>query len=852
MAGVTFDDLSLNDYGLTERVSHLRGIYFKALPEICVERPRLITRFHLQNGFFQQERISTLDKARAYRYVLENRAPIVRHHSSYEKGMKPFEFQDESLFAGSTTSHFKGVPLYPEFLALTLWPELSTISTRARNPFHITQAETEELGNEIFPHWMDTNISQITRKRCFEENARKYGLEDHAPEMKLLEHFIFFLCSKPSCISHTIPDFSKVIKLGMRAIINEAKRRREQTGDASRKEFYSAMVEVLEGIIAYSKNLSAEALRLAGSENDPVRKKELLDIAEINRHVPEFPARNFREGLTTVWLCWTAIHLENPNIGLSLGRLDQVLYELYRESIDRKIMDVRQALELVCAFFLKIGDHVPAAPERAEEFFGGSGSNQAITLGGIDQDGNDAVNDLTYVMLRATELMKLRDPNVNARYCSGVNPKEYLRRLCEVNVNTGATPAIHNDKAIIKAMTGKGDTLQQARDYGIVGCVEPVSNGRAYIHTASILLNLTAALELTLFNGAHRFTGRDVLISKQTGDPRDFSTFEEFRAAFQEQTQWLIDQATTLNNLFGKVHQDFYPTPLLSALYEGPMDKGKDLIQGGATINGSASTIIGLADVADSLSAIQKVVFEEKRLSFAELLDALDKNYEGFQALQVRLMNPEKTPKYGNEDDVADGNVRWLVEFLDRAYNDKVNYRGGRYRVGYWTMTNHAGFGRMLEAFPNGRKAYENLSSGITPVSGVTPFLTKTLNSVASLPAKCLSSGVALNLKYAPEAGDKNKMLDNFAASVEGYFDDEARDGGVEVQFNIITRETFLDAVAHPEKYPELLVRVSGYTAYFKDLTPQMQKEIIDRSEYLLSSGRAVHYTPFPLQKIEA
>jgi formate C-acetyltransferase len=284
------------------------------------------------------------------------------------------------------------------------------------------------------------------------------------------------------------------------------------------------------------------------------------------------------------------------------------------------------------------------------------------------------------------------------------------------------------------------------------------------------------------------------------------------------------------------------------------MEKGKDLIQGGAFINSSGTAIIGLADVADSLSAIQKVVFEERTVSFADLLDALEKNFVCNEALQKRLMNPDKTPKYGNEDPVADANVTGIVELLDGAFGEKVNYRGGRYRVGYWTMTSHAGFGRLMGALPSGRKARENFTSGITPVSGVTPYLTKALNSVAKQPAQCLSSGVALNLKYTPENGDKEQMLDNFVASVEGYFDDAdgERDGGMEIQFIIADHNTLAQAVEHPEEFRELLVRVSGYTAFFKDLNPQMQKEIIDRTEYCLSTGKMVPFDPFPLPKRNA
>jgi formate C-acetyltransferase len=341
-------------------------------------------------------------------------------------------------------------------------------------------------------------------------------------------------------------------------------------------------------------------------------------------------------------------------------------------------------------------------------------------------------------------------------------------------------------------------------------------------------------------------------INEETDDPTNFENFGEFREAFAKQVRWMAEQTTMLNNIFGEIHQDFYPTPILSALFEGPMEKGKDLVQGGATINSSGVTIIGLADVVDSLSAIQKVVFEDGDISLAELLKAIEKNFEGngYEQLQKRLMDPERTPKYGNEDPLADENVAWLVDLLDREFGKKQNYRGGHYRVGYWTMTNHAGYGRLTRALPSGRKDYENFTSGITPVSGITPSLAKALNSVAKLPARCLSNGVALNLKFTPEK-DRGKMLDKFVGYVKGYFDgaDSQRDGGMEIQFNITTHDTFVEAAKHPEKHRELLVRVSGYTAYFKDLNPRMQKEVIDRTEYQLLSGKAVPYDPFPLPK---
>ncbi len=591
MPEITFKDLSLKEYNLTKRTKDLKDVYFKAMPEICVERPHLITQYSLREGFFKRPKISILDKGRLYRYALTNRNPIVWNNKSYKNGMIPFEFNDNSLFAGSTTTKFKGVPLYPEFLALALWPELWTISKRTNNPFYISEDEAKELNYNIFPYWMENNISELARKRVFDENLAKLGMNKHAPEMKLLERLVFFLASKPNCISHTILDFSRAINKGLRAVINDADDKGSKTSDVSQKEFYKAISEVLEGIITYSRNLANKATEMAATETDGVRRNELLKIYEVNSHVPEFPARTFREGLTTIWICWIACHLENPNVGLSLGRLDQVLYDLYRHDIDNNVMTIDQA----------------------------------------------------------------------------------------------------------------------------------------------------------------------------------------------------------------------------------------------------------------------KVVFEEKSLSFKDMIAAIENDFKGCEVLQKRLMNPDKTPKYGNDDVTADENVIWLIKLLDKAFGEKENYRGGRYRVGYWTMTNHAGFGRLMGALPSGRKARENFTSGITPVSSVTPVLTKTLNSVAKQPAECVANGAAFNLKYTPETSTPEKldrMLNNFASTVEGCFDYAGTGtGAMEIQFNITTHDTFVDAVKNPDKYPELLVRVSGYTAYFKDLNPQMQKEIIDRTEYLLSNGKYVYYEPFPLRK---
>jgi formate C-acetyltransferase len=359
-----------------------------------------------------------------------------------------------------------------------------------------------------------------------------------------------------------------------------------------------------------------------------------------------------------------------------------------------------------------------------------------------------------------------------------------------------------------------------------------------------LLLNLPSVLELTLFNGCHRHTGLDRTITKLTGDPRQFASMQDFRQAFAEQLRQMAERAVAVNNAMGKTYQDFYPSPLLSALFEGPMQNGRDVTQGGAKGNSSGVAIIGLADVADSLTAIERVVFAEPRVDFAELLDALEADFVGHDGLLARIENSALTPSFGNEDEVAEGNALWLVSLLDRTFSAHTNSRGGTYRVGYWTMTNHAGFGMLLKSMPNGRKPRQSFASGITPRSGKTPELLRTLNSVAALPSTMLANGVALNIKFVPEGSDpssEQQMLTLFRAAVEGYFTPkDAGAGGMEIQFNVTGSDDLQRALLDPNELETLLVRVSGYTAYFKDLTPEMQQEIITRTQYRLSTGQSV------------
>ena len=816
MAAVTLKDIRLSDYTLENLslLKKLRGDQLKLKPEVCIERARHVTTY--------LKDMSTDDEAREVRY-----AKAVNYFLS----RKEPNFFDDNLLGGTTTSKAYGAPVYPELTGMTIWPELDTITTREKNPLILGYDDADALNFEIFPYWMKRNILEYTRE--------KYG---NPPCMSLMEKIVFFIASKAGAISHTIPGYTLALEKGLNYIIDEASRKEAEAraetspgGESPKKaQFYEAVQIALKGIIAYAENLSRNAAALALKTPDQTRKKNLETIADILSRVPASPATTFREAVNTIWIIQVAIHAENINMAMSPGRLDQVLYPYYRKDMDSGRLTEKEALEILGCLWLKLNDNTNLVPETAEELFGGAGTVPAVTVGGIDESGEDAVNDLTYLMLKVTELLKLRDPSMNARYHYEKNSDAYRDRVAEVIVSTRAVPAFHNDVVDIRTLENQGVSAAHARDYAIIGCVEMGVPGRSYDGSSSIIFNLVSALELTLYNGRRPITGDD-LISVETGDPALFESFERFWEAFKRQLSWLIGNAIELNEYFGHAHQEMLPTPLLSAFFEGPMDKGKDLIFGGALYNSSGATHIGFADTADSLNAIEQAVFVDRKCTFAELISALKTDFGGSEKLHAYLVN--KTPKYGTDNAIALKNSQNLIRFLYDFYQQHTNYRGGKYKPAYWTMTNHAGQGKLSGALPNGRKANKLFASGITPVSQAAQDLATCLRAVGSLDSLCIPMGEALNLKYPSITGEED--LKKFSQAVKAYF----MGGGLHIQFNVMSYETLLDAKSHPEKYPELLVRVSGYSAYFKDLNEAMKDEIITRTEYDIRTGKA---DPFP------
>jgi formate C-acetyltransferase len=804
---------TINDF---PRLKYLKNRRFALKPAICVERPALLTEFHRENGYEVDKSGNPFDpelrQAMAVNHIMTNKKPIIH---------------DKHLIAGSTTSKEVGVPIYPELIGTALWPELNTIGERELNPNDLSQKDADILSLEVFPYWMDGRTVREYARELF-ENPKCQHLE---------ESWVFYFMMKNNAISHTVPGFPKILNEGLEKIREKSVELEKQADSDEKKNFYKAAQISIDGVLTYSKHLSEEALRIADTldSNDPVQAKRIEELKEISRicaKVPAKPAETIHEAVQSIWTSFVCLHCENADSALSIGRLDQMLQPFFLNDIAQAKNDqekeeiIKKSIELVGSLFVRINDHDPCIPNVGWKLFGGSSSDDTVTVGGVDRDGKNAVNDMTYLILKTNEMLGFQDPNMNARYYSGINSKEYLRRLVEVNTNMGASPSIHNDKTMIEALVHEGFTIEDARDWAATGCVEPTIVGKHYGHTNCMLLNMVAPLEMALYNGVIPLSGEKE--GPETGDVRSmFPTFEDFYQAYKTQLKYLVEQSIEINNNLGVAHQYIKPTPLLSTFYDGPLEKGKDIIHGGAIYNTSGVALVALSDVVDSLLVIKDLVYKNKEIDFATLMDAINDDFvNGHEVLLKRI---ETVPKFGSGEEGTVELAQDIIDYCHMLYNATPNYRGGKYLVGYWSISYHCGWGMLTGALPSGRRKGKSLTPGLTPAPGTTDILLPSIQSVAALDHLKMANNASFNVKLVPHPGDSHaETLDHFTSYVQSFFDL----GGMQWQFNVVSSEIMREAMEYPEDYRWLLVRVSGYNAYFTKLTRDMQLELIARHEY--------------------
>lgn len=729
---------------------------------------------------------------------------------------------ENDLLAGTTSTKEIGVIIYPDGVASLLWGELLTLQDRPLNPYDIGQREIEELNSNILPFWEKRHIREWGRAK--HNNPRCQQLD---------ERFAVNFLWKNAVISHTIIDYPKLLNLGIEGLIREIKEElhRDTGADQLKKDTLQAMILSHEGILAYADNLSKEANALAEEERDKVRKEELEKLALICKKVPANPPESLDEAVNALWIMWIAVHMENTNTGFSLGRMDQWLQPYFEadmkklESPEQRQDYLHHALELLGCFYMRCTDYLPMIPDIGNHLFGGSSSDQAITLEGVTPQGEDAVNDMTYILLKVTEMLAIRDPNINACYYNGVNSESYLRRLCEVNVNTAGTPSIHNDGKVIESMAEFNYPQEDVNDWSATGCVEPTISGKHMGHTNCMMFNMVAALEMALNNGYHPLMRWE--LGPKTGEPEELKTFEDFFRAFSEQLSYLGELSVKYNNILGEAHSVLRPTPMLSALMEGAISGGRDVTIGGAKYNSSGIAYIGLADISDSLMAIKKLVYEENKYSLRELCDAISANFEGYEKMHSRLLS--EVPRFGSGNEEAVEIANRVTSFTHDYFASQRNFRKGPYTVGFWSMANHVAFGTLTGALPSGRLAYKPFTPGLTPAADASKSLLDNIRDVAKLDPKNMTNNIAFNVKVVPSASDSHEESVNHLYS---YAKSYCNLGGMKVQFNVVSTDTMKAAMANPEEYKDLMVRISGYNAYFVTLNRDMQLELIERAEY--------------------
>ncbi len=787
---------------LSERVNRLRSFSVNTEPYISSERAELVTQYY-------QDNYGKLPM------------PLLRAGNFYHlMANKEIYIGDDELIVGERGPAPRAVPTYPELCCHDL-ADLEALHNRFKNPYRVSSAVREVYAATIIPYWLNSGMTM--RKRVFNAMTPAW----HAA----FDAGVFTEFMEQRSPGHAICD-DKIYKTGMlalkekiaavRARLNPAESEADLRGDIE----LQAMAVCADAIMLFAQRHAEKATELARVEKNDDRRQELYRIAEVCKRVPAQPPRNFHEAIQMYWFMHLGVITEtNPWDSYNPGRLDRHLFPFYQADIDSGLITEEYAREMLQCFWVKFNNH-PAPPkvgvtlEQSATYTDFS----LINVGGLDSDGKDCVNPLSFMILDTVAQMQLTQPSCCIQL-SKDNPDAFLRRASEVISLGMGQPSCFNTETIITEQLNHGKTLADARDGGPSGCVETSSFGKESC-TLTGYMNWPKIIELVLNNGKDPASG--LTIGIETGDPREFNSIEQFIEAYRRQLQYFIDVKIEGNNTIERLYAEHYPAPFMSLLVDDCIDKALDYHDGGPRYNMTYIQGVGLGVATDCISAIQTHIFEGSNWSMAQLLDALAHDFAGYETMRQTLLN--KTPCYGNDDPAADRITRELFEIYYNSFNGRPNTKGGRYGVNLLPTTCHIYFGEVTGALPNGRLAHRPLSDGISPAQGADRHGPTAVIRSAACIDHCRTGGTLLNMKFSPQIFTEGNIT-KFMALIRSYF----ALGGHHIQFNIIDVETLRQAQAHPEDHRDLIVRVAGYSDYFTGLSQNLQEEIIARTQQSLS-----------------
>lgn len=827
----------------SDRIKRLVDHLYAKMPEIEASRAELITE-----GYKMTEGLPIMmRKALSFKHIMENLPIIIR---------------PDELIVGSTTIAPRGCQTYPEFSYEWLEAEFDTVEHRSSDPFYISK-ETAKRIVEADKYWKGKTTSELATSYMAPETLR-------AMKHNMFTPGNYFY----NGVGHITVQYWKVLEIGLEGIIKEAadERAKINPGDenyAKKNTFLEAVIISCNAVITYAERYATLAREMASKEYKADRKKELLQIAENCSNVPRHGAKSFYEACQSFWFIQQVLQIESSGHSISASRFDQYMYPYYEKSINDGSMTRDEAQELVDCVWVKYNDLNKCRDAASAEGFAGYSLFQNLIVGGQTVDGKDATNDLSFICIWASKHVFLPMPSLSIRVWEG-SSQDLL--LCAADLTrTGiGLPAYYNDEVIIPSLMNRGIPLNEAKEYGIIGCVEPQVPGKTEGWHDAAFFNMCRPLEMVFTNGYDN----GEIASIQTGDVESFTSFEQFFDAYKKQMEYNISLLVNADNAIDMAHMTLNPLPFESCLVDDCIKRGLALQEGGAVYNFTGPQGFGIANVADSLYTVRELVFNQKKLSMAELKKAMEFNFgEGLDAvtandiarkvseelikagktvkadlltqivntvLQYELPAEEKAryqriremiialPKYGNDIDEVDELAVEAAYTYSKPVEKYKNPRGGQFQAGMYPVSANVPLGHQTGATPDGRLAHTPVADGVGPTSGYdVSGPTASCNSVAKLDHGICSNGTLFNMKMHPTAMAGQKGLESFVGLIRGYFDQ----GGMHMQFNVVDKQTLLDAQAHPDKYSGLVVRVAGYSALFTTLSKSLQDDIIKRTE---------------------